>query len=227
MPEINTKYNYINKLQTNFNCGNGSISRSYFFTLDPSDNFINNTTHQNRIYTNSRASYYIHPFSQVSNSQSHICELDRNTSDLSCTNPNSIFNIKIPARVPIDNSSSIFKDYIQKHIQNVVGVKSSLYTDNLASLYVSDICYNNNKPYHNASDRAQIHGLQFRTGQTSLLPNYGIDIKHNSYDRYLMRKKSQYLTTERHNSSTPETPNFGNKTYKLGIVRSRTCNTCN
>ena len=35
---------------------------------------------------------------------------------------------------------------------------------------------------------------------SSILPNYGVDIKHNSYDRYLARKKSQYIKTENKNN---------------------------
>ena len=209
MPEVNTKYNYVNKLQQNFtDCGIVDISRAYFLTLDASDNFIDNN--QYKVYLNSRASYYIHPFSQVSNCQPNICRLDESRTNLICDNSNSLFNIKIPARVPIDNSSSIFENYIQKQIQNVVGVKSSLYTNNLAALYVNEIS-GNYKPWNNASDRLQPHGV----GR-----NKGIDIKHNSYDRYLARKKSQYVRTENDNNLKPK---YGNKTFKLGIVRSNSC----
>lgn len=197
MPEVNTKYNYVNKLQLDLSNNSYLYGSNYILTCDPSDNTIDNN--QYKVYLNSRASYYIHPFSQVSNCQ--------NIFDSS----NSLFNIKIPARVPIDNSSSIFKNYIQKQIQNVVGVKSTLYTNNLASLYVNEISGTLYKPWNNASDRLVQHGLG---------KNKGIDIKHNSYDRYLARKKSQYFRTE-NNSSDP--PKYGNKTFKLGIVRSNSC----
>ena len=209
MPEVNTKYNYVNKIQENFTeCGIVDISRAYFLTLDSSDNFIDNQ--QYKVYLNSRASFYIHPFSQAANCQNNF------------DNNNSLFNIKIPARVPIDNSSSIFKNHIQKQIQDVVSVKSSLYTNNLASLYVNneDASKNTLRGMFNASDRLRAHGIKFKTEKSSLLPNYGIDIKHNSYDRYLARKKSQYIKTETDNSLTPK---YGNKTFKLGIVRSNSC----
>ena len=213
MPQVNTKYNYINKLQQNFtDCGIVDISRAYFLTLDTSDNFINND--QYKVYLNSRASYYIHPFSQVSNCQPNICRLDESRSNLICDNSNSLFNIKIPPRVPINNSSSISENHIQKQIQNIVGVKSSLYTNNLASLYVNEISGTLYKPWNNASDRLQPHGIKFKTEKSSLLPNYGIDIKHNSYDRYLARKKSQYVRTENDSGLLAK---YGNKTYKLGI----------
>tara|TARA_B100000035_G_scaffold315420_1_gene335991 strand:- start:5037 stop:5642 length:606 start_codon:yes stop_codon:yes gene_type:complete len=197
MPEVNTKYNRVSKLQLDLSNNYNLYGSNYILTCDPSDNFIDNN--QYKVYLNSRASYYIHPFSQVSNCQ--------NIFDSS----NSLFNIKIPARVPIDNSSSIFKNYIQKQIQNVVGVKSSLYTNNLASLYVNEISGTLYKPWNNASDRLVQHGL----GR-----NKGLDIKYNSYDRYLARKKSQYFRTE-NNSSDP--PKYGNKTFKLGIVTSNSC----
>ncbi len=174
MPEVNTKYNYVNKLQLDLSNNSYLYGSNYILTCDPSDNLINNN--QYKVYLNSRASYYIHPFSQVSNCQNNF---DSNSS---------LFNIKIPARVPIDNSSSIFENYIQKKIQNVVGVKSSLYTNNLKSLYVN---------------------------------NENIDIKHNSYDRYLSRKKSQYIKTELQDINLK--PKYGNKTFKLGIVRSNSC----
>ena len=94
-----------------------------------------------------------------------------------------------------------------------MGVKSTLYTNNLASLYVNneDASKNTLKGMFNASDRLQPHGVG---------KNKGIDIKHNSYDRYLARKKSQYFRTENDNSLTPK---YGNKTFKLGIVRSNSC----
>ena len=200
MPEVNTKYNYVNKLQQNFtDCGIVDISRAYFLTLDPSDNFIDNN--QYKVYLNSRASYYIHPFSQVSNCQNNF------------DNSNSLFNIKIPTTVYIDSSNVLQR---QKQIQNVVSVKSTLYTNNLASLYVNneDASINTLKGMFNASDRLQPHGV----GR-----NKGIDIKHNSYDRYLARKKSQYVRTENDNNLKPK---YGNKTFKLGIVRSNNTN-CN
>ena len=86
-----------------------------------------------------------------------------------------------------------------------------MYTNNLASLYVNEISGTLYKPWNNASDRLVQHGL----GR-----NKGLDIKYNSYDRYLARKKSQYFRTE-NNSSDP--PKYGNKTFKLGIVTSNSC----
>ena len=62
------------------------------------------------------------------------------------------------------------------------------------------------KPWNNASDRILEHGV----GR-----NKGIDIKHNSYDRYLARKKSQYIKTE---NDTGLLAKYGNKTFKLVLL---------
>ena len=210
MPEINTKYNYVNKLQIELS-NNSYINpkSNHILTCDPSDIYLNDEPY--KVYLGSKASFLIHPFSQVSNCTSHLCELSG--TQLICNNEKNVFTIKIPARVPIDNSSSIFENYIQKQIQNVVGVKSSLYTNNLASLYVNNDNLNKNtlRGMFNASDREKPRGI----GR-----NRGIDIKHNSYDRYLARKKSQYIKTENENDLVPK---YGNKTFKLGIVRSNNC----
>ena len=194
MPEVNTKYNYVNKLQLDLSNNSYLYGSNYILTCDPSDNTIDDQ--QYKVYLNSRASYYIHPFSQVSNCQNNF------------DNSNSLFNIKIPATLYIDSSNVLQR---QKQIQNVVGVKSSLYTNNLASLYVNEISGTVYKPWNNASDRILEHGV----GR-----NKGIDIKHNSYDRYLARKKSQYIKTE---NDTGLLAKYGNKTFKLGIVRSNSC----
>ena len=214
MPEVNTKYNYINKLQKDLSNNSYLYGNNYILTCDPSDTLINNNNNNNqyKIYLNSRASYYIHPFSQVSNCQNNF------------HNNKSLFNIKIPPRVPIDNSSSIFETYNQKQIQNVVSVNSNLYTNNLKSLYVNNENINKHtskEGMFNASDRASPRGIKTKTEKSSILPNYGIDIKHNSYDRYLARKKSQYIKTELQDVNLK--PKYGNKTFKFGVVRSNSC----
>lgn len=214
MPEVNTKYNYVNKLQIDLSNNSYYYGSNHILTCDPSDNLIDESlpidNNQYKVYLNSRASYYIHPFSQVSNCQPNICRLDESRTNLLCDNSNSLFNIKIPTNVYIDSSNILQR---QKQIQNVVGVKSSLYTNNLASLYVNnqDASKNTLKGMFNASDRLQPHGV----GR-----NKGIDIKHNSYDRYLARKKSQYIKTENDSGLLAK---YGNKTFKLGIVRSNSC----
>ena len=112
-------------------------------------------------------------------------------------------------------------------IINTVRVPASLYSNNLASLHINSDNLGTNKPWNNSSDRVQAHGPNSNSASSSTKQNYGVDIKHNSYDRYLGRKKSQNLKTERR--TTPDSyttwPTYwGNKTYKFSIVNcQKTC----
>jgi hypothetical protein len=214
MPVNNTKYNYVNKLQIELS-NNSYINPGsrHILTCDPSDTYLNDEPNSAyRVYLGSKASHLIHPFSKVSNCQKSIGELSGN--QLIYDNSNSLFTIKIPKSIHIDPSNIAQR---QKQMQNVVRAPSSLYTMNLASLYVnsndisgSDVA----RGKYNASDRLTPHGKG---------KNIGVDIKHNSYDRYLARKKSQYLKTEQSNNFVPK---YGNKTIKFGLVNSSKCKNC-
>ena len=210
MPVNNTKYNYVNKLQIELS-NNSYINPDsrHILTCVPSDVYLNDPY---KVYLGSKASHLIHPFSQVSNCQKSIGELSGN--QLVYNNSNSLFTIKIPKSVHIDPSNIAQR---QKQMQNVVRAPSSLYTMNLASLHVnsndisgSDVA----RGKYNASDRLTPHGKG---------KNIGVDIKHNSYDRYLARKKSQYLKTEQSNNFVPK---YGNKTMKFGLVYGSRCKNC-
>ena len=211
MPVNNTKYNYVNKLQIELSNNSYTNPGSrHILTCDPSDTYLNDDPY--KVYLGSKASHLIHPFSKVSNCQKSIGELSGN--QLVYDNSNSLFTIKIPKSVFIDPSNIAQS---QKQMQNVVRVPSSLYTMNLASLHVnsndisgSDVA----RGKYNASDRLQAHGKG---------KNIGVDIKHNSYDRYLARKKSQYLKTEQSNNFVPK---YGNKTMKFGLVYGSRCKNC-
>lgn len=214
MPVNNTKYNYVNKLQIELSNNSYTNPGSrHILTCDPSDTYLNDETDDPyKVYLGSKASHLIHPFSKVSNCQKSIGELSGN--QLVYDNSNSLFTIKIPKSVFIDPSNIAQS---QKQMQNVVRVPSSLYTMNLASLHVNS----NNisgpdvaRGKYNASDRLQPHGKG---------KNIGVDIKHNSYDRYLARKKSQYLKTEQSNNFVPK---YGNKTMKFGLVYGSRCKNC-
>ena len=214
MPVNNTKYNYVNKLQIELSNNSYTNPGSrHILTCDPSDTYLNDETDDPyKVYLGSKASHLIHPFSKVSNCQKSIGELSGN--QLVYNNSNSLFTIKIPKSVFIDPSNIAQS---QKQMQNVVRVPSSLYTMNLASLHVNS----NNisgpdvaRGKYNASDRLQPHGKG---------KNIGVDIKHNSYDRYLARKKSQYLKTEQSNNFVPK---YGNKTMKFGLVYGSRCKNC-
>ena len=214
MPVNNTKYNYVNKLQIDLsNHSYTNPGSRHILTCDPSDTHLNDETNDPyKVYIGSKASHLIHPFSKVSNCQKSIGELSGN--QLVYDNSNSLFTIKIPKSIFIDPSNIAQR---QKQMQNVVRVPSSLYTMNLASLHVnsndiggSDVA----RGKYNASDRLQPHGKG---------KNIGVDIKHNSYDRYLARKKSQYLKTEQSNNFVPK---YGNKTMKFGLVYGSRCKNC-
>jgi len=214
MPVNNTKYNYVNKLQIELSNNSYTNPGSrHILTCVPSDTHLNDETNDPyKVYLGSKASHLIHPFSKVSNCQKSIGELSGN--QLVYNNSNSLFTIKIPKSVFIDPSNIAQS---QKQMQNVVRVPSSLYTMNLASLHVNS----NNisgpdvaRGKYNASDRLQPHGKG---------KNIGVDIKHNSYDRYLARKKSQYLKTEQSNKFVPK---YGNKTMKFGLVYGSRCKNC-
>ena len=129
----------------------------------------------------------------------------------------------------------------QKIIQNQVRVPSSLVAMNLGAFNVRGGATNNPLlsfalvNQSQASDRNRF-GIQTRyvptrgnstTGSItrnrpgSLGPaGAGVDVKHNSYDRYLARKKAPNLKTQ---SNPAAVPLEGNKTRHWGLVKSGSC----
>ena len=120
----------------------------------------------------------------------------------------------------------------QQRIQNTVRVPAGLYLDNLASLSVRGYA-NENRPgaqtnfvnESQASDRSvlsvqkQIANPRLRPGK--LGPGgVGVDVKHNSFDRILARKKAQNMRTE---SSNAPTALSGNRVKKYGIANQSDC----
>jgi len=205
MPINNTKYNYVTKLQIDL-CNNSylnsGIGARHIFTCDPSDTILEENAPY-KIYIGSKASKLIHPFSQVSNCQSQL------------NNTNTLFRIKKYEKVPHIDTSNITQR--QKQMQKVVRTYSSNYTMNLASLHVGGNINNSNVSRNinnsSASDRVVPHGKN---------KNIGIDIKHNSYDRYLARKKSGFLKTDKNDAIIPTYGNFI-KSRKFGLVNSQSC----
>jgi hypothetical protein len=216
MPILLTKYNKVSALHHDLS-DNSYRFNQYILTCDLSDTqFLDNgTVKTNAAYLNSKASYLIHPFSNVVN-----CETKFNTvKDLY-----KYKKLDVPA---INGLTSYDISATQRVIQNTVRVQSSLYTDNLASLHINSDNISTT-PWHNASDRIVAHGSKTTPTSTSIKSNYGVDIKHNSYDRYLGRKKSQNLKADKqgasidHNAAWPTY--WGNKTYKFSIVNcKKTC----
>lgn len=220
MPIQDTKYNYPTKLQKDLS-NNSSLPYSkhnYFFTCDLSDTLLDpdgsttNAINHYKTYLNSKASYLIHPFSKVSNCTTKFNNEKKIYQSLS----SELINKRYSTDMSI--CSSLQLESTQKIIQNQRRVPSSLYSMNLGSLYTgNDISNNLNRNKFNASDRATPHGIKQPRSNTSIKSNYGVDIKHNSYDRYLGRKKSGYLKSENRSSTLP-IPKKGNKNMKFGLI---------
>lgn len=220
MPVLDTKYNYITQFQTDISNSSFEFNRKgHIITCDVSDTVIDASNTLYKRYLISKAEFLMHPFSRQRN-----CETDLVDQDSLKTNP------KIQCHSCQDISSSINEIQIQKKIQNQLGVHSSLFSMNLASLHVGNEISNNNFPARfqfNQSDRLLPHGIKrINAVKTSIKPNYGVDIKHGSYDRYLNRKKSQYLKTENKNLLTNQEPKWGNKTQMFGLINRNCIKNC-
>lgn len=198
MPIPDTKYNYsFSKLKRDL-CNNSFVYSYHILTCDISDTLIRNSSSQpNNIYLTSKAAFLIHPFSNVSNCNTQFS-----------SNNNVAFKYKKPLTSLNEGSTSHNTIQIQKEIQDQLHTSSSNYTQVLSSLAVSqDINKAQKKAWHNASDRSVK-----KTGS-----NYGVDIKHNSYDRYLAKKKSTTLKTQ-NNQNSQIIPLQGNKTKYYSLT---------
>lgn len=126
----------------------------------------------------------------------------------------------------------------QRRIWKSARVDSSLYTMNLASLSVRGGEKNNSKQqqwkvnWNQSSDRAvpSIETAYVPRNRTRHRPGgsgaagpeaKGVDIKHNSYARYLARLKAGSIRTIKGNPPPP--PRTGNKQFVFGIVTSKSC----
>lgn len=125
----------------------------------------------------------------------------------------------------------------QKRIWKQVKAPASLYTMNLAALTISNNRFTNPQlTTNNQSSDRQVpsvgtyyvpsHGNTMRSTVTRHRPGasgpggIGVDVKHNSYARYLARKKGQNLRTE----TQEVTPAMGNKTKMYGMISGCSCN---
>lgn len=203
MPIPDTKYNYnFSKLKYDI-CNNSFVYSNHILTCDISDTLLRNSSSQpNNTYLTTKSAFLIHPFSNVSNCNTQF----------SSTN-NLAFKYKKPLTSPIDDLTSHNAIQIQKEIQDQLHTSSANYTQVVSSLSVAQaINMSNTRAWHNASDRTQK-----KEGA-----NYGVDIKHNSYDRYLAKKKSTTLKTQNNQSI----PLQGNKTkYYSLITQNNNCTT--
>ena len=216
MPIADTKYNDKPSYKLKVDLCNNSFfynnrTNHHIFTCDISDTFsVDGLGTPLKIYLNSKASFLIHPFSKVSNCVTQFS-----------SNNNSAFKYKKPIPCPIEGLTSHNAIQTQKAIQNVLHTSASNFTQVLSSLTTTtDIINNANKPWHNASDRAQKHGATNASSNTSQKVNSGIDIKHNSYARYLAKKKGISLRTE---LSSAQSALMGNKTKYYSISTHERC----
>lgn len=136
----------------------------------------------------------------------------------------------------------------QKKIWGLVRESSSSYLGTISSVTVVGPLrdMNSNKPlavfsgvnWNQSSDRnvPSVEQRHIPRNRTRLRPgsfaggnSKGVDIKHNSYARFLARKKGKHLTTRPNLSQGPDTLNLekpiqGNKQYLLGLDNCYYCN---
>ncbi len=186
MPIPDTKYNNsVNNLSLYIELSNNSLIHNIAAenngcnSIDPTITITSSTN--NTPYLTNKASYLIHEFSDVRNCVTQFSEdqneifKNKTTSDTACHSC-------------IDISSSHSQEHTQRLIQNQARVQSSLYTYNLSSLSINNDFNKTQARWDNRSDRNNRHGKQFQNN-SSIKANYGVDIKHNSYHRYLGKKQ--------------------------------------
>ena len=125
----------------------------------------------------------------------------------------------------------------QKRIWKTVRVPSSMYTANKAGLFTfqkaSPVYCNVN--WNQMSDRSKpsktTNNIPSRGNSTKYsltrhrpgaasAPGLGVDVKHGSYERYLLKKKGKCVYKTQEN---PQIPVKGNKERKYGIAFSEQC----
>lgn len=123
---------------------------------------------------------------------------------------------------------------VQKKIWKLVGASSSQYQDNLATMNVFGSLGPCVAPWTQGSDRkspgqptsyvprARTRGRPGGLGTSGEFAK-GVDVKHNSYYRYLARKKGLHVATMPNLSNVTNIENLplpqkGNKRYALGFV---------
>ena len=159
----------------------------------------------------------------------------------------------VPPTFYLTSTDPAFQYQIQKKIQNTTGVYSSLYDDNISALNIyqyptrfdrqnwnqmSDRAVRHYQPNSARSQGSFYHPSSVRHTQTRPRPGaltpggYGVDIKHNSYYRYLGRLKGKKdfrrgIVPYNYGSQLPFNrgmPFYGAKTMKTNIVTG--CNIC-
>ena len=195
---------------------------------------------------------YINP-NNISQSQALLSNWPDCSCNATITNNYTYHQRCITCPTDVSFSNAGIKEITQKRIQNQVRAPASLYTMNLAALNVTGPSSNApltttgfyNVNWNQSSDRNRASNSQLPNNQkpryvptrgnslTSTLTAHrpgasapggiGVDIKHNSYDRYLARLKSKNLKTQA-NSATPDPKKYsGNKTKMYGMISGCVC----
>ena len=154
------------------------------------------------------------------------------TSSCDCTDNNAARPVQCKG---CGNGGGKDEEAEQRRIWNVSRVPTSLYVMNKAVQNVTG--GNLNKPlplfgfvnWNQSSDRnrpsvSTVWTTRQRTGHRpggSGAGGKGVDIKHNSYDRYLARKKAGNLKTKKQ-TPLPQAIK-GNKQYVLGFIKNCNC----
>lgn len=132
------------------------------------------------------------------------------------------------------NAIKCSTEITQKRIWNQVRIPMSLYTMNVGALTSAAerlqngprTNWNQRSDRQNASIQTAVHpshGNSTKSSLTSERPGtgapggVGVDVKHDSYARYLNRKKAGNLKTQAV-STRATRPNYGNKTYAVNAV---------
>jgi hypothetical protein len=129
------------------------------------------------------------------------------------------------------DTTSLFNPTNQRKIWNQVRADASLYTMNIAALNCANrlksgqpINWNQSSDKQIATIQTAFHPTRGNSTKRTLTSNVpgsqapagkGVDIKHNSYDRYLNRLKAGNVKTQ---SYTAPSPLFGNKVKAYGMV---------
>ena len=159
-----------------------------------------------------------------------------------CTICNPQYNIFQPPRCYrcVGNEGGENNEQRQRKIWNVSRVQSSLYTMNIGAQNV--VGGENNKPktefanvnWNQMSDRA-VPGIVKKTMQVSRrrtrawpgktsAPGSGVDVKHDSYARYLARLKAPNMRTQKITNKPDDKKKFnGNKYQVFGFIPGCEC----
>tara|TARA_B100000282_G_scaffold296676_1_gene279465 strand:+ start:3173 stop:3646 length:474 start_codon:yes stop_codon:yes gene_type:complete len=153
------------------------------------------------------------------------------TSSCDCTSN----NVSGPVQCKGCGNGSKDEEAEQRRIWNVSRAAASLYVMNKGVQNVTGGTMNDPLAafgfvnWNQASDRNRAGVSTYHTSRqtTRCRPGgngaggVGVDIKHNSYNRYLARKKSGNLKTKKENP-LPQ-PKKGNKQYVLGFIKNCNC----